>query len=69
MSLINCALTLTWSNCVLTDVITHAAVPTQGNTPEIPAVNTPIGETFEIKDTTLCLPEVTLSTDINFYSN
>ena len=49
MSLINCALTLTWSNCVLTDVITHAAVPAQGNTPEIPAVNTPIGETFEIK--------------------
>ena len=53
----------------MTDVITHAAVPAQGNTPEIPAVNTPIGETFEIKDTTLCLPEVTLSTDINFYSN
>ena len=51
MPLINCevSLTLTWSkNCVLTDMITHAAVPAQGNVPEIAA---PTNATFKIKNT------------------
>ena len=52
MPLINCevSLTLSWSkNCVLTDMITHAVVPAQGTTPEIPAINAPTNATLKNK--------------------
>ena len=58
--LINCevSLALTWSkNCVLTDIKTTAA---QGDNPAIAA---PKGATFEIKDTKLHVPVVTLSAE------
>ena len=64
MPLINCEvfLNLTWSNnCVLTDMITHAAVPAQGDNPARPAINAPTGAAFKIKDCKLYIPVVTLS--------
>ena len=66
MPLINCevSLTLTWSkNCVLTDMITYAAVPAQGNTPEISGIASPTNATFIITDTKLYVPVVTLSAE------
>ena len=54
MPLINCevSLTLTWSeNCVLTDIITQAARPAQGDNPERPAINAPTNAIFKITDT------------------
>ena len=41
-------LILTWSeNCVLIDISTQAAVPTQGNNSAKPAMNAPAGATFK----------------------
>ena len=64
--MINCevSLTLTWSkNCVLTDMITHAAVPAQGNVTEIPAIAAPTNATFAITNCRLYVPVVTLSAE------
>ena len=64
MPLINCEvfLALTWSeNCVLTYVTTEAADPDAD--PAIPALNTPTIVTFQITDTKLYVPTVTLSTE------
>ena len=66
MPLINCevSLTLTWSeNCVLTDITTQAAVAVQGNNPARSAINAPTNATFQITDTKLYVPVVTLSTE------
>ena len=65
MPLINCevSLTLTWSeNCVLTDITTQTARAAQGDNPARPAINAPTGATFQIIDTKLYVPGVTLST-------
>ena len=64
MPLINCEvfLALTWSeNCVLTDITTEAADPDAD--PAIPALNTPTNKTFQITDSKLYVPTVTLSTE------
>ena len=64
MSLINCevSLTLTWlENCVITSKATRDADP--GANPEVVAVNNPTNTTFEIKDTKLYVPVVTLSNE------
>ena len=66
MLLINCevSLTLTRSkNSVLTDIITTAAVPAQGDNPARPRINAPTSATFKIKDTKLYVPVVTLSAE------
>ena len=58
--LINCEveLILTWSkNCVSTDMTTRVA----GNNNDPPAIVTPSGAIFQIKDTKLYVPVVTLS--------
>ena len=63
MPLINCEITLIliWSeNCILADIITHAAVPAQGYNPARPVINTPTGATFNITDTILYVQVVTL---------
>ena len=64
--LISCevSLTLTWSKkCVLTDIITHAAVSAQENIPEIPAIAAPANATFAIINCNLRVPLVTLSAE------
>ena len=66
MPLINCEVSLTLNcseNCVLTDIITQAARAAQGGTPTRPAINAPIGATFQITDTKLHVPVVALSTE------
>ena len=66
MPLINCevSLTLTWSeNCVLTDITTQTARAAQGDNPARPAINAPTNATFQITDTKLYVPVVTLSTE------
>ena len=77
MPLINCEvfLTLTWSeNCVLTDVTTQTAKAAQGDQqyqqyqqyqqdPARSAINAPTNATFQITDTKLYVPVVTLSTE------
>ena len=68
MPLINCEvfLTLTWSeNCVLTDVTTQIAKAAQGDQqdPARSAINAPTNATFQITDTKLYVPVVTLSTE------
>ena len=64
MPLINCErnLILTWSKkCDLTDIIIEAADPNAD--PPIPAVNALENATFQLKDTALYAPVVTLSTE------
>ena len=64
MPMINCkvSLTLTWSvNCVLTDITTQAARAAQGDNPAKPAINAPKNAIFQITDTKLYVPVVTLS--------
>ena len=64
MALINCeiCLTLSWSeNCVLTSKALRDAVAAQENNPAVNAINNPTNVTFEIKDTKLYVPVVTLS--------
>ena len=66
MPLINCEvfLTLTWSEkCVLTDITTQAARAAQGDNPTRPEINAPTYATFQITDTELYDPVVTLSTE------
>ena len=74
MPLINCEvfLTLTWSeNCVLTDVTTQIAKAAQEGQqdqqyqqdPARSAINAPTNATFQITDTKLYVPVVTLSTE------
>ena len=66
MPLINCEinLILTWSQkCVLTSKATRNAVPAQGRSPAVTAVNNPTNATSQIKDTKLYVPVVTLSTE------
>ena len=66
MPLINCEvpLTLTWSkNCVLTDVITTAAVPAQGDNPEIQEIAAPTSATSQMTNTILHVSVVTLSAE------
>ena len=66
MPLINCevSLTLMWSeNCVLTDITTQTARAPQGDNPARPAINAPTNATFQITDTKLYVPVVTLSTE------
>ena len=63
MSLINCevSLTLTWSgNFILTDITTQAA--DRDANPTMPAKYAPTNATFQITDTKLYVPVVTLST-------
>ena len=56
--------TLTLSeNCVLTDVTTQATRAAQGGNPARPAINAPTNATFQITDTKLYIPVVTLSTE------
>ena len=62
MPLINCEihLILTWSeNCLLTDMITHAA--DRGADPAAVEIRAPTNATFKINDTNLYVPVVTLS--------
>ena len=70
MPLVNCevSLTLTWSeNCVLTDITTQSAE--RDANPTIPAKYAPTNATFQITDTKLYVPVVTLSTkDHNNFS-
>ena len=64
--MINCEvpLTLTWSqNYVLTDITTQAARAAQGDNPARPAINAPKNAIFQITDTKLYVPVVTLSTE------
>ena len=64
MSLINCetSWTLTWSkNCVLTDLITYVAVAARRSNPARPAIAAPANATFNVTDTKLYFPVVTLS--------
>ena len=66
MPLINCevSMTLTWFwNCVLADITKQAARTAQGGNPARPAINAPTNATFQITDTKLYLPVVTLSTE------
>ena len=69
--LINCEinLILTWSEIfLLTSKATRDAVPAQGGNPAVTRVNDPTNATFQITDTNLYVPVVTLSTkdDNNF---
>ena len=60
--MINCEieLVLTWSkSCALTDVTLRAA----GNNNDPPAIVAPTGLKFQITDTKLYIPVVTLSTE------
>ena len=64
--LVNCEVNLIshWSkNCVLTDIITTAAVPAQGDNSARPAIAAPTNATFAIKDCKLYVPVVTLSAE------
>ena len=66
MPLINCEvfLTSTWSeNCVLTDITRQAVRDAHGYNPARPAINAPTNATFQITDTKLYVPVVTLSTE------
>ena len=63
--LINCEinLILTWSeNCVLTNKATRDAVPAQGGSPAVAAVNNLTNAIFKITDTKLYVPVATLWT-------
>ena len=71
MSLLKCEINviLTWSEkCLLTSKAMKDTVPAQEGKPAVIAVNNPTNATFQIKDTKLYVPVVTLSTkdDNNF---
>ena len=54
MPLVNCEIShiLTWSEkCLLTSEAARDAVPAQGGTPAVAAVNYPTNATFKITDT------------------
>ena len=64
--LINCEmfLTLPWSeNCILTNIVTQTARAAEGDNPARPAINAPTNATFQVTDTKLYVPVVTLSTE------
>ena len=66
MPLINCevSLNLTWSKkCVLTNITTQAARASQGDNPGRPVINPLTNATFQLTDTKLYAPGVTLSTE------
>ena len=66
MPLINyeVSLTLTWSeNCVLTGITRQAERVAQRGNPARPAINAPTNATFQITDTKLYVPVVSLSTE------
>ena len=66
MPLINCKvfLTLTWSeNCVLIDIKTQTERAAHEDNPARPEINAPTNTTFQITDTKLYVPVVTLSTE------
>ena len=66
MPLINCEvfLTLTWSqNCVLINITTQTARAAQGDNPAKPAIDAPTNATFQITDTKLYVPVITLLTE------
>ena len=66
MSLIDCevSLTLTWSeNYVLTDIKTQTARAARGINLARPTENAPTNAIFQITDTKLYVPVVTLSTE------
>ena len=74
MPLINCevSLTLTWYNkCVLTDLTTKDAAPTQRGNPTRSAIAAPTGAIFKITDCKLYVPVVIyqLKMATNYYSN
>ena len=48
---------------VLTDITTQAAIEPQRGNPARPAINAPTSTTFQITDTKLYVPVVTLSTE------
>ena len=57
-------LPLTWSeNCVSADITTQTARAAQGDNPVKTAANAPTNATFQIIDTKLYVPVVTLSTE------
>ena len=63
-TLVNCevSLTLTWSgNCVITSKATREADPDAD--PAVDEINNPTNATFNIKDTKLYVPVVTLSAE------
>ena len=63
MPLINCEVSLTWSeSCALTSKTKRDAVPAQGVNTAVDRINKPTGATFKIEDTKLYVPVVTLST-------
>ena len=65
MPQINCevSLTLKWSeNCVLSDITTQAVRAAQGDNPARLAINATTNATFNVTDTKLYVPVVTLST-------
>ena len=65
MPLVNCEinLILTWSeNCVLASK-TKDAVPAQGENSAVAAIDNPTNATFQITNTKLYVPVVTLSTE------
>ena len=47
----------------MTNITTQAAKAAQGDNPARPAINASINETFQIPDTKLYVPAVTLSTE------
>ena len=47
----------------MTGIITHAAVPAQGNVPKIQVIAVPTNAAFTITDCKLCVPVVTLSAE------
>ena len=64
MTLINCeiSLNLTWSeNCVSTSKVAREA--NSDADPEVAGINNPTNVTFNIKDTNLYVPVVTLSAE------
>ena len=74
MPLINCeiSLTLTWSeNCVLTNITTQTAAAAHGDNPAREKIDAATNATFQITDTKLYVPIVTLSAkdDNNFFWN
>ena len=54
-----------WSeNCVLTDIITHAAIAAQGDDLARPAVNAPTNATFKKTDTKFYVSVVLYQTEM-----
>ena len=66
MPLINCEINLILTlseHCVLASKAATDAVPAQGENPAVAAIDNPTNATFQITDTKLYVPVVTLSTE------